>query len=160
MGKYQSNPGASACSWCPPGQWQTTTGQSFCTGCLAGTYRNNSLTGCTDCAKGTFASIAGQTACTPCGRLCSHCSLFFLCHPVVVACVSGQGTAQSNTRQTFCSQCQPGTFSAQQVRLIVCVRFQIFVFFLQGLLNCLACPRGSFQGSPKAIACTFCDAGT
>ena len=85
-GRYQSNPGTTACLDCLPGQHQNEKEQTKCQNCPSGWYRSandKDRTQCLQCKIGETTGIqtGGATACIGCGlgefgnasRLCYKC---------------------------------------------------------------------------------------
>lgn len=129
-GTYNSIPGASQCSKCPPGTFSDTSAAvslASCTPCPIATYGNMSgayaLSACSDCPPGTNSSLLGAAECAPCRA----------------------GSYAEGHRREQCELCRAGTFG-QQIRA-------------SSKASCDSCPAGSFS-SAGSIICTRCPPGT
>jgi hypothetical protein len=129
---YVSEDGASACTSCPAGQFQSSSAR--CDACPAGTYSGDPPSfACTRCAPGTWSS-AGAVACTACPYLSTSPG-----GTDKFGCVCQAGLYLSPNGQ-YCLQCDAGKFSS-------------------GGGACTACPLGSYAPTPGSGACTACPAG-
>jgi hypothetical protein len=146
---------------CPTGRWSNRTGllsESECMNCTAGRYSGSmgatSSSTCLPCVAGTSCPT-GSGIPEPCrpgsfsATDVTKCSL----------CPSGRW--QSQTGQSACVECTPGTFNgalgkASPTDCVFCApgRYQN----QYGASNCSVCAAGTWS-PPAALTCTQCAAG-
>lgn len=179
-GTYQSSQeaGASTCTKCEPGKFQTAGGQSNCDLCREGTFQPYSgahFEGwCTPCDQGTYSSGLGVSSiesCKSCGAgLYSGLSGLTACH------LCKAGMYSPNPRASMCFSCMSGMYSNQtgssaclhcpigksmpdtgETACVSCVEGQFQ--YLEGKTSCFPCQPGSFQSFQGSSVCTECSPG-
>ena len=138
--------GASTCTPCPAGKYNTTNLATSCISCSAGTYNASSGAGsasaCISCSAGTFSGEGASTCQT---------------------CVAGTYSAE---KALVCEKCPAGTYNPNQggTSVGVCRSCPAGRYSTtQGAASCESCPPGKYSttvGATSDNACTFCPAGT
>ncbi len=164
-------PGASACSLCPPGKGSVNVGATsdVCTPCAAGTY--NPLSGQSWCAydcpagyRGTEdGGISQESSCAPCGLgYYSPFSGSLRCS----ACPAG--TYADTPNASYCTDCPVGFYGAAPAatsfaQCLPCAAGTYNSVPGQPVFSCLTCPAGkasATSGANSSSTCVTCAAGT
>ncbi len=116
-GTYNTNIGSSTCRFCSAGTYMANTNPTMCTACTAGTYSLGTSANCLICNAGTYSSLNGASECLMCSA----------------------GTYNSGTQASVCTTCSGGTFNS-----------------ITGASTCDTCAAGTWS-SPGATECRTCN---
>ena len=161
-GKFQTAPGQVDCSLCKEGTYQPFEGVSvdwWCKSCDAGTYSSStgasSFGSCSPCPRGMTTDGSGATNCTSCGYgKYSPNEGGHTCF----SCMSG--TYANSTGSSGCFPCDTGSSMSRAGGSVcdLCPPGQHQ--FLTGARDCITCSSGFYQPEPGATACLSCPNGS
>ena len=173
-GKYNAVAGASVCTDCPAGHYNTPSTPPVvgdfdalddCIGCVAGKISpagSTVVTACVDCAAGKFRADTSSTKCTDCvaGKYSAAAAASCTDCPAN----AGTGTNTGSTAQTACG-CNAGyygnpTGAGSAVTCTTCANGKYKVWEAGATLveKCLDCAAGK-SGTGTIASCTTCVAG-
>ena len=184
-GSYMPLKGASECLLCPQGRFESETGSVECDKCVVGRYQGFSGSlDCVDCPNGRYGSTTGMIECENCPSGSSHQLTKQTNASVCESCLAGSyagfglsyvlesskryvgfvaptledALARCNISSTCVGVSESGleyTYGGLVQHLSgVSYRKQV-----SNVLECLPCPKGTYEDTNSSIACKECAVG-
>jgi hypothetical protein len=157
MKMYMKNrPGASSCSLCSPGEYNSAYRQKDCLICGVGSYTGvYNATICSHCSVGRHQGLTQQSTCDACerGKAIDVDGIDY--------CLScGVGKFANGTGSASCRECLPGYYQSSQggSSCDACARAKYSG--KSGQKVCASCPVGTFGNVTRQSACYSCPGGT
>jgi len=151
--------GASNCTACGAGFYNSAEGQASCTPCEAGRFSNGTeFKSCIPCSMGYYQPSPQSTECLPCaaGEYVSYEGAL-ACEP----CPAGTRTETGSTlAATSCVDCDPG-YHASAPRSTSCDACTTSKYAPSyGMADCIQCDAGTFSNTSALSACYDCAPGS
>ena len=147
-GKYQPEPGTTACLSCIPGKYQTKLEQTTCIDCEINAYTDEpTQAACKSCSAGQYTVATNSASCQSCdagsfGRGCKKCP-------------SGWYRSAEDTDLTRCQQCAEGETTGKETGAASCTSCDLGTFG-NAARECTACPANEYQDERKQLQCKPC----
>jgi hypothetical protein len=175
QGRYNARAGMinhSFCLPCPRGRYQNDSGSSFCLPCNFGEYNmEEGKPLCDQCPAETYADVLSlSTPCKTCqsGReavkngssFCSRCAPGKFVNETTDTChVCPRGSYSVRAEAPSCMTCAIGKFKAKNESWVACSSCPAGWHGnvdSNGLVHCLKCETGLYQGKPGKTSCERC----
>ena len=184
-GSYIPLKGASECLLCPQGRFESETGSIECDKCVVGRYQGFSGSlDCVDCPNGRYGSTTGLVECENCPSGSSHQltkqTNASVCESCLVGSYAGFGLSyvlesskryvgfvaptleDALARCNITSMCVGVSESGSGYTYGGLVQHLSGVSYrkqVSNVLECLPCPKGTYEDTNSSIACKECAVG-